>query len=66
MKMLLLSIITITMICAARSSYAQTPTKGQAAEMARRIRTMTPAPIMKFRDSLMKAVTQHEAQVLPI
>ncbi|MDB5089574.1 MAG: hypothetical protein JWR09_3568 [Mucilaginibacter sp.] len=53
------------MICAVQPSYAQIPTKEQAAEMARRIRTMTPAQIMKFRDSLMKAVTQHEAQVLP-
>ncbi|SHL98825.1 hypothetical protein [Mucilaginibacter sp. OK098] len=65
MKRLLLLIITIMVICAVRPLHAQTPTKAQAEEMARRIRTMTPAQMMKFRDSMVKAMTQQQARALP-
>ena len=45
--------------------YAQAPTPAQAAEMARRMRSMTPQQIMKYRDSIVQAMTQHQAAVLP-
>lgn len=65
MKRILILIIAITIIYPVCNVFAQTPTKAQAEEMARKMMRMTPAQMMKFRDSLMKAVLLQQAQALP-
>src|ERR1035437_5813826 len=61
----ILWLFIIILIFSFSPSFGQALTPEQRAEMARRIRTMTPQQIMKFRDSLMKAMTQHQARVMP-
>ncbi|ASU36390.1 DUF2059 domain-containing protein [Mucilaginibacter xinganensis] len=65
MKKQLLPVLTIIAMWFVLPLYAQTPTKAQAEEMARKMMTMTPARMMKFRDSLMKAIMQQQAKALP-
>jgi hypothetical protein len=50
--------------CAARL-LAQATTKEEAGAMAARVRAMTPAQIMKFRDSMMNTVLHKQAKALP-
>lgn len=65
MKRYLLCLFVIAMVFAGRVGYAQTFTKAQIEEMQKRIRTMTPAQMMRFRDSLMKKVIAKQAAALP-
>lgn len=44
---------------------AQPKNEAEAKEMARKLMKMTPAQVMKFRDSMMKSVLQKQAKALP-
>lgn len=65
MKKLLVLIITIIVIYPVCKIFAQPTSDAEAKEMAQKLMRMTPAQIMKFRDSMMKAVMNKQARVLP-
>jgi len=52
-------------VCSAGKVFAQPTSDVEAKEMAQKLMHMTPAQIMKFRDSMMKAVLNKQANVLP-
>jgi len=58
-------IIAITIIYPVSNVFAQPTSDAEAKEMAQKLMRMTPAQIMKFRDSMMKAVLNKQARVLP-
>jgi hypothetical protein len=61
-KCLLALLLLIVCVC---KVFAQPTTEAEGKEMAQKLMHMTPAQIMKFRDSMMKAVLQKQAKVLP-
>ncbi|WP_428330572.1 hypothetical protein [Mucilaginibacter sp.] len=62
-KLLLFMLILVFCI---NKSYAQIPkNQAEADALARRILTMTPAQMMKFRDSMVNAVKQQQARIIP-
>ena len=65
MKNLILSFCSLLLLSISISCYAQKITPEKAAEMARRIRSMTPSQMLKFRDSLMNAVLTKQAAIRP-
>ncbi|MEO6633435.1 MAG: hypothetical protein ABIN13_16975, partial [Mucilaginibacter sp.] len=65
MKKLLILIIAIMVICPVCKVFAQPTSEAEAKEMAQKLMHMTPAQIMKFRDSMMKAVLNKQAKALP-
>ena len=59
-------LLPLILIMCFNSVYAQIPTtKEQADALARRVMSMTPAQMMKFRDSMINAVKQQQARALP-
>ncbi|RWY54068.1 hypothetical protein [Mucilaginibacter gilvus] len=60
----LLVFIFLFFNCAAQL-FAQPKTKKESDAMAARVRAMTPAQIMKFRDSMMSVVLHKQAKALP-
>ncbi|MCO5946063.1 hypothetical protein [Mucilaginibacter flavidus] len=61
-KNLLTLLLLIVCVCRV---FAQPTSDAEAKEMAQKLMRMTPAQIMKFRDSMMKAVMNKQAKVLP-
>lgn len=63
---LLVLILTIELFCCRINCFGQIPTTKEEGEaLARRVMLMTPAQMMKFRDSMMNAVKQQQAKALP-
>ena len=65
MKQCTILLVVLFFIIAIGPLYGQAPTPQQAAEMARRLRGMSPQQLLKFRDSLMQKLTRDQAKVLP-
>ena len=65
MKKLLLLIMILFGVCSAGKVAAQPTSDAEAKEMAQKLMHMTPAQMMKFRDSMMKAVLNKQAHALP-
>ncbi|WP_295794776.1 hypothetical protein, partial [Mucilaginibacter sp.] len=59
-KCLLTLLLVIVCVC---KIFAQPTSDAEAKEMAQKLMRMTPAQIMKFRDSMMKAVMNKQARV---
>jgi hypothetical protein len=65
MKKIIILITAIIVIYPICSAFAQPASEAEAKEMGQKLMRMTPAQIMKFRDSMMKVVMQKQAKVLP-
>jgi hypothetical protein len=65
MKRCLLCFFVIALLFNSMRGYSQTFTKAQIEEMTMRIRRMSPQQVIKYRDSLMKAIMGKQAKALP-
>jgi len=64
-KLIFKAVLSCFLMITGVQAFAQPTSDAEAKEMAQKLMHMTPAQIMKFRDSMMKAVMQKQARALP-